>query len=101
MTSKFSPFDPAEYLKSDEAILAFLSEAFSSRDPQHIADAIGIAAKAKGMSEIARQTSLSRESLYRSLSNRGNPTLQTVIAVLNTLGIDLTVCARHSSASGD
>lgn len=99
MTITFTPFDPAEYLKSDEAILAFLSEAFSSRDPQHIANAIGIAAKAKDMSEIARQTSLSRESLYRSLSDKGNPTLQTVIAVLNTLGIDLTVCARPSSAS--
>ena len=51
------------------------------------------------MSDIARQTSLSRESLYRSLSDKGNPTLQTVIAVLNTLGIDLTVCAQPSSAS--
>lgn len=99
MTITFIPFDPAEYLKSDEAILAFLSEAFSSRDPQHIADAIRIATKAKDMSDIARQTSLSRESLYRSLSDKGNPTLQTVIAVLNTLGIDLTVCARPSSAS--
>lgn len=99
MTITFAPFDPAEYLKSDEAILAFLSEAFSSRDPQHIADAFGIAAKAKGMSDIARQTALSQECLYRSLSDKGNPTLQTVIAVLNTLGIDLTVCARPSSAS--
>lgn len=97
MTVNYSPFDPAEYLKSDEAILAFLSEAFASRDAQFIADAIGIAAKAKGMTDIARQTSLNRESLYRSLSDKGNPTLQTVIAVLNTLGIGLTVCSYHQA----
>lgn len=94
MTVTFTPFDPADYLKSDEAVLAFLTEAFSSRDPQHIADAIGIVSRAKGMTDIARKTSLNRENLYYSLSEKGNPTLQTVIAVLGALGIDLTVCAH-------
>jgi len=73
MAEIFTFFDPTDYLKSDEAILAFLSEAFASRDPQHIADAIGIVCHAKGMSEIARKASLNREDLYYSLSQKGNP----------------------------
>jgi len=78
-------FAPADYLKSDEAILAFLSEAFSSRDPQHIADAIGIVSRAKGVTAIPCKT---------FLEEKDNPTLQTVIAVLGALGLDLTVCAH-------
>lgn len=86
MTVTFTPFDPTDYLKSDEAILAFLTEAFSSRDHQHIADAIGIVSRAKGLTAIPSKT---------FLEEKGNPTLQTVIAVLGALGIDLTVCAHQ------
>lgn len=85
MAVTLTSFDPAEYLKNDEAILAFLNEAFSSRDSQHIADAIGIVSRAKGLTDIP----------YKTLHDeKGNPTLQTVIAVLGALGIDLTVCAH-------
>ena len=82
--------DPAELLDSDEAIAAFMADAFESGDAGYIAQALGVVARAKGMSDIARETGLSREQLYRSFSARGNPTLKTTLAVMKALHIDLT-----------
>jgi len=90
MTEKLTTYDPAEDLASDDAIATFMAEAFESNDASYIAHALGIVARARGMSEIAGQTGLSREQLYRSFSDRGNPTLKTTLAVMNALGIDLT-----------
>jgi probable addiction module antidote protein len=87
---KLSNYDPAEDLGSDEAIAIFMAEAFQSNDPGYIAHALGVVARAKGMAQIAGQTGLSREQLYRSFSARGNPTLKTTIAVMNALGVQLT-----------
>jgi probable addiction module antidote protein len=87
---KLSNYDPAEDLGSDEAIAVFMAEAFQSNDPGYIAHALGVVARAKGMAQIAGQTGLSREQLYRSFSARGNPTLKTTIAVMNALGVQLT-----------
>ena len=98
MTEKLSPFDPAEGLTSDEAIAAFMAEAFESNDAGYIAHALGVVARAKGMTQIAQQTGLSREQLYRSFSEDGNPTLKTTLAVMKALGIELTVTAKaHAS----
>ena len=90
MTEKLTTYDPAEDLTSDTAIAAFMAEAFASEDPGYIAHALGVVARAKGMAQIARQTGLSREQLYRSFSENGNPTLKTTIAVMKALGIELT-----------
>ena len=90
MARKLTPFDPAEGLTSDEAIAAFMADAFESDDAVYIAHALGVVARAKGMSQIASQTGLSREQLYRSFSTNGNPTLKTTIAVMKALGIELT-----------
>jgi len=90
MTDKLTTYDPAEDLVSDDAIAAFMAEAFESNDVSYIAHALGVVARARGMSQIARQTGLSREQLYRSFSERGNPTLKTTLAVMKALGIDLT-----------
>ena len=90
MTEKLTPFDPAEGLTSDEAIAAFMSDAFESNDAGYIAHALGVVARAKGMAQIAGQTGLSREQLYRSFSENGNPTLKTTLAVMKALGIELT-----------
>ncbi|MDX2142585.1 MAG: putative addiction module antidote protein [Rhodospirillaceae bacterium] len=87
---KLTPFDPAEGLTSDAAIAAFMADAFESEDAGYIAHALGVVARAKGMSQIAGQTGLSREQLYRSFSENGNPTLKTTIAVMKALGIELT-----------
>jgi probable addiction module antidote protein len=93
MAEKLTRFDPAEGLTSDESIAAFMAEAFSSEDAGYIAHALGVVARAKGMTQIAKDTGLSREQLYRSFSEHGNPTLKTTIAVMKALGIELTARA--------
>jgi probable addiction module antidote protein len=87
---KLSTYDPAEDLQSDEAIAVFMAEAFGTNDAAYISHALGVVARAKGMAQIAEQTGLSREQLYRSFSKQGNPTLKTTLAVMRALGIELT-----------
>jgi probable addiction module antidote protein len=89
MAKKPKVFDPAAYLDSDEAIATFVAEAFETNDAGYIAHAIGVVARAKGMTQIAGETGLSREQLYRSFSENGNPTLKTTLAVMNALGVKL------------
>lgn len=90
MPEKFTVYDPAEDLTSEEDIAIFMSEAFQTEDVAYIAHALGVVARAKGMAQIAEQTGLSREQLYRSFSENGNPTLKTTLAVMKALGIQLT-----------
>ncbi|PKM15035.1 MAG: putative addiction module antidote protein [Gammaproteobacteria bacterium HGW-Gammaproteobacteria-2] len=90
MTEKLTNYDPAEDLTSEQGIADFMSGAFETSDPGFIAHALGIVARAKGMTQIANQTGLSREQLYRSFSEHGNPTLRTTLAVMKALGIELT-----------
>ncbi|QQD72373.1 addiction module antidote protein [Acidithiobacillus ferrivorans] len=93
MSEKLSTFDPAEELTSDAVIATFMADAFESADAGYIAHALGVVARAKGMAQIAGETGLSREQLYRSFSARGNPTLKTTLAVMKVLGIELTAKA--------
>ena len=90
MRKKLTTFDAAEGLTSEAAIAAFMADAFESADAGYIAHALGVVARAKGMAQIARKTGLSREQLYRSFSENGNPTLKTTIAVMKALGVELT-----------
>jgi probable addiction module antidote protein len=90
MAKKLLTYDPAEDLTSDAAIATFMAEAFETEDAGYIAHALGVVARAKGMAQIASETGLSREQLYRSFSEDGNPTLKTTIAVMKALGIGLT-----------
>ena len=90
MAENLTTYDPAEDLSSDEAISLFMAEAFQTSDAGYIAHALGVVARAKGMAQIAGQTGLSREQLYRSFSENGNPTLKTTLAVMKALGIELT-----------
>jgi probable addiction module antidote protein len=85
------PFDPAAYLDNDEACAAYMTEAIETGDPAFIADALGVIARARGMSQVARETGLSRESLYRALSPGGNPELSTLLRVMRALGLRLSV----------
>ena len=94
MALKVLPFDPAEHLETEEDILLYLEAAMEGNDPKHIASALGDVARSKGMSEIARKTGLGRQALYGSLSENGNPTLDTLTAVLEVLGLELTVQKR-------
>lgn len=90
MSEVLYDYDPAEALDGPEAIAIFLSDAFETGDAEYIAKALGVVARAKGMSELARETGLSREQLYRSFSSQGNPTLKTLLAVTKALGVDMT-----------
>jgi probable addiction module antidote protein len=89
VAEKLTTFDIAEELKSDEMIADFMSDAFETEDAGYIAHALGVVARAKGMTQIAKDTGLSREQLYRSFSKSGNPTLKTTIAVMKALGVEL------------
>ena len=90
MTEKLTAYDPAEDLTTDAAIATFMAEAFQTNDVSYVAHALGVVARAKGMTQIAKQTGLSREQLYRSFSETGNPTLRTTLAVMKALGVELT-----------
>jgi probable addiction module antidote protein len=89
MAEKFTVYDPAEELKSAEDCAFFMTEAFKTEDPAYIAHAIGVVARAKGMTQIAAETGLSREQLYRSFSKNGNPSLKSTFAVMKALGIQM------------
>jgi probable addiction module antidote protein len=90
MIEKLTAYDPAAALVDDEEIAVFMADALQTGDSAFIAKALGIVARAKGMAQIADQTGLSREQLYRSFSESGNPTLKTTLAVMKALGIELT-----------
>ena len=96
MAVETRPYDPARYLDSDEAVAAFVEEAFETGDAAFIAHALGIAARARGMTQIAKDAGLSRESLYRALGENGNPELATVLKVAKALRlrIGVTVAAE-------
>lgn len=87
----FSPFDAAEYLKTDEDMAHYLDAIIeeSNGDPRMIAIALGDIARAKGMTQIAKATGLARENLYKALSADGNPEFSTVMKVISALGIKL------------
>ncbi|HTT85024.1 MAG TPA: addiction module antidote protein [Rhizomicrobium sp.] len=89
MTIKTRPFDPATYLDSPEAMLAYLDGAFADGDAGEIADALGVVTRARGMSQLAEETGLTRQALYKALSRDGNPEFATVLKVIRALGFRL------------
>ena len=86
---KTTPWDPAEHLESEADIAAYLQAAFEDGDPAMIASVLGDIARAKGMTQIARETGLGRESLYKALSPEGNPEFSTILKVVTALGLKL------------
>ncbi len=86
---KTTKFDPAEYLTSPEVQAELVAEAFESGDPKFIAHALGTVARARGMTEVSRESGVSREALYRALSEEGDPRLSTLTSVLSALGFGL------------
>lgn len=97
MALELRPFDPARYLETEEDILFYLEAAMEGNDAKHIASALGDVARSRGMSEIARKSGLGRQALYSALSGNGNPTLETLLAVLGALGLELTVQKRAAA----
>jgi len=96
-TVKTTVWDPAEYLETEEEIAAYLDDVFSTNDPHLIVAAIGDVARAQGMSRIAGEVACGRESLYKSLSSSGNPSFETVLKVLSSLGYGIKPSFASSS----
>jgi len=102
MALKTRPFDAAEYLEDDQAIAEYLEEAMKiateDSDPSFLAHALGTVARARGMSQIAKEAGLSRESLYKALGSEGNPEFGTVLRVLQALGLKLSIQSKGAAA---
>lgn len=88
------PRDPVEYLQTEEDMVAYLEAALDQNDAAVVAAALGDIARAKGMTHVARQAGLGRESLYKALSSGGNPEFATVLKVVRALGLRLHVATR-------
>lgn len=89
----FSRYDTADHLKTEEDIVLYLEavmEDGGADDPAFLAAALGDVARARNMSDLARKTGLTREGLYKALSGKGNPTLDTVMKIAKALGLRLT-----------
>ena len=83
------PFDAAEFLDDAHSQAELVQDAFATGDVAYIAHALGIVARARGMTQVAKDAGLTREALYRSLSEDGDPKLSTLLGVLKALGISL------------
>lgn len=92
---KTQPFDEAKHLETDEDVAIYLDEILQDGEPRLIAHALGVVARAKGMTAIAKEAGLTRESLYKALSADGNPEFATVLAVLRALRLRLSVAAAE------
>lgn len=91
MTTQTHPWDASDYLETEEDIVAYLEAAIEEGDPSLMAAALRDIARSKGMTQIARETGLGRESLYKALSIEGNPEFTTIVKVLQALGLRLQV----------
>ncbi len=93
MTIETTQFDAAKYLDTPESQAELISDALESGDAQYLAHALGVVARAKGMSKVARDAGITREGLYKALSADGDPRLTTFLGVLKSLGLRITVRA--------
>ena len=93
--SELPDFDMAQYLKSEEDIAAYLSMVIADGDTSELAYALGVAAKARGMSEVAKKAGITREALYRALRSNASPRFDTINKVCQALGVRLEVKPVH------
>jgi probable addiction module antidote protein len=91
------PYDSADYLDTDEAVKAYLDEAFQDGDPALIRHALRTAARAKGMTALARDIGMTREGLYKALGDAGNPSFEAVVRLLQAMGLRLQVRAAKKA----
>jgi probable addiction module antidote protein len=95
-----SPWDPADHLKTEDDMVAYLEAALEEGDVTLVAAALGDIARAKGMSHVAREAGLGRESLYKALSPSGNPEFATIMKVIGALGMQLHATPATSKSAG-
>lgn len=94
------PWDPVEYLQNEEDMLLYLGAALEENDPVLVVAVLGDIARAKGMTQVARDTGMGRESLYKALSPDGNPEFATVLKVMQALGLRFYVESANESVAG-
>ena len=90
MKLKTTPWDSAELLDSPESMAAYIAAACEDGDPSLIAHALGVVARARGMTQLAKDAGLSRDAMYKAFQPEGNPTLQTLTSVMKALGMKLS-----------
>ena len=90
MTIKTTPFNVEDYLETQEDIIEFIKEMAENGTPKEFISSLGTVAKSKGMTKIAQETGLARQQLYKTLSEQGNPTIDTLFKVLKALNIKMT-----------
>ncbi|SFM80331.1 addiction module antidote protein [Rugamonas rubra] len=95
-------YEAADYLRTEEALVAFINEFLADSDATMFAEAILVACKAKGMTEVASKAGIARESLYKALRPQSQPRFDTILKVLHAIGLRLVVqpiCAESSDRS--
>ena len=92
----FTPFDVADYLDNEEVIAAYLSAALEDSDPDSFLVAVKAVARARGMTQLAKDSGLGRESLYKALAPGAKPRYETVMKVVRALGVNLHAEIRHT-----
>ena len=98
MAIETSPWDVTEFLTTDEDTAAYLEAALEDGEPHVVAMALGNIARAKGMTSIAKEAGITREALYKSLSEKGDPKLSTLLGVMKALGLRFTVVSTTKAA---
>jgi probable addiction module antidote protein len=94
---KYSRYDAADYLHSEEDMATYLEVALAEGDPALVSQALGAIARARGIARIAKDAGLSREALRKALSPEGKPEFATILKVIHALGIRLHAEAQHSA----
>ncbi|MET3119765.1 addiction module antidote protein [Undibacterium sp. RTI2.2] len=98
MGIKLTKWDVVEHLQTDQDMIGYFDACLADGDPALIAAALGDIAKARGMSQVSKDTGLSRENLYRALSGVGNPEFSTIIKVTKALGLTLHASSEPANA---
>lgn len=87
MAVTLKPFDAAKYLETEEDFADLLTDAMETGDAAYIANALGVVARARGMTQVAKDAGVTREALYKALSPTGDPKLSTLLGVMKALGV--------------
>jgi probable addiction module antidote protein len=98
--AKFSRYDSADYLETEDDVAAYLDAVMEEggEDPTYVTRALGVVARARNISKLARDTGMSREGIYKALSEDGNPSFATVAKIAGALGLRITFSAAHPAS---